>query len=179
MEYLHEVSKGKPTTHAQGGFGTGQHVFPGLLLEEREVGGMGAVEGGCRSTLSALAVRAFEKQGEAPGRDHPSSSTIPGVCRGAGHPALPARALFVPQPPSLVPKGGNPSPWVPAGNSVLTRVTVFGEPIHENGKFGESLLGEILIFGERERCGCLTGNVSEKNMKLQFYSLVQMVSSRT
>lgn len=141
----------------------------GLLLEEREVGETGAVEGGCSSILGTLAVRAFEKQREtlgeavveeAPGRHHPSCSTVPGVCRAAGHRALPARALFVPRPPSPLPAGGNPSAWLPAGTSVLTRETVFGEPIRENGKFRESLLGEILIFGERERYGCLTGNVS-------------------
>lgn len=80
----------------------------------------------------------------------------------AGEQGFPERALFVPWPASLLLTGtaGKLSAWLPAGTSVLTRVTLFGEPIGENGKFGESLLGEILIFGERERYGCLTGNVS-------------------
>lgn len=84
----------------------------GLLLEEREVGETGAVEGGCSSILGTLAVRAFEKQRqtlgeavveEAPGRHHPSCSTVPGGVQGS-------RASSPPCKGSVCPTATQPAP---------------------------------------------------------------------
>lgn len=134
-----------------------------LLLGEGEVGEKGAIEGGCsRSTLGALAPSVFVKRREAvgealleeaPDRNHPPPAALSLGCAG-GQGIIPSLCKGSACPTAIQPAPQRREPlraWLLAAGSVQTRVTVFGEPICESGKFGESPLGEILIFGERER----------------------------
>lgn len=146
------MSKRKLTTYVRGGLGCGPWDFcrEGWRLVKRELQEEGAAAASSvhwqhepLRSRERLWVR--NRLEEAPGRDHPlllhhlwgAQGIIPSL-----------QGLCLSQWPSspLAEEGSPPGP----GNSVQTRVTLFGEPVRKSGKFGESLLGEILIFGERE-----------------------------